>query len=147
MKKITIIGLSVAILIACGLLIGHLAKVSKERDEALRQRLAGVWLREEDNLPPVVGGAQSMRCTNIVAADGSFVELSWFSRPHRTNTYQRTGTWLVKNARLIETVKTSTNPVEVTPHSGNARIVRADVGGFTLRWQNSEETTWQRVTQ
>ena len=147
MKKTAVIGLSVAIIIACGLLLGHLAKVSDERDRVFRQRLAGVWLRAEDNLPPVVGGAQSMRCTNIVAADGSFVELSWFSRPHRTNTYQRTGTWLVKNSRLIETVKTSTNPVEVTPHSIAGRIVRADEGGFTLRWQNSEETIWQRVTQ
>ena len=81
--------------------------------------------------------ALSMRCTNTVAADGSFVELSWFRHTDRTNTYQRTGTWLVKDGHLIETVKTSTNPTEVTPHSDAGRIENADTLGFAVRWQHS----------
>ena len=147
MKKLTIIGLLAAIIIACVLLLRYHDKITKERDEAFRERLAGVWLREEDNLPHGVGMPQSMRCTNTVAADGSFVELSWFSHPDRTNIYRRTGTWLVKNGHLIETAKSSTNPTEVTPWTNAARIVRADARGFTLRWQNSEETIWQRIVQ
>ena len=88
-----------------------------------------------------------MRCTNTVAADGSFVEMSWFSHSDRTNTYQRTGTWIVKDGSLIETVKTSTNPTEVTPHSLAGRIVRSDASGFTVRWPNAAETVWRRVTK
>jgi hypothetical protein len=147
MKKLTIIGLLAAVIIACVLLLRYHAKNAKDRDEVFRERLAGVWLREEDNLPRGAGMPQSMRCTNTIAADGSFVELSWFSHPDRTNTYQRTGTWLVENGHLIQTVKSSTNPTEVTPRTNAARFVRADARGFTVRWQNSEETVWQRVIQ
>ncbi len=86
-----------------------------------------------------------MRCTNTVAADGSFVELSWFSHPDRTNTYRATGTWLVKDGRLIETVGSSSNSAEVTPHTGTARIIRSDAGEFVLRWPNSVEQVWQKI--
>src|SRR5690242_1583518 len=121
MRKIAIVGLLAAILVACVLLLRYHAKLSEARDEAFRERLAGVWLRAEDALPRGVGMPLSMRCTNTVAADGSFVELSWFRHSDRTNTYRSTGTWLVKNGRLIETIKSSTNPTEVTPHTGAAR--------------------------
>jgi hypothetical protein len=147
LKKLATIGLLAVIVIACVFLLRYHAKISKDRDEAFRERLAGVWLREELNLPHGVGKPQSMRCTNTVAADGTFLELSWFSHPDRTNTYQRTGTWLVKNGHLIQTVKSSTNPSEVTPWTNAWRIVRADASGFTVRWQNSEETVWQRGIQ
>jgi len=89
---------------------------------------------------------QSMRCTNTFAADGNFVETSWFSHPDRTNTYRRTGSWVVANGHLIQKVKSSTNPTEVTPWTNAGQIVHVDTRGFTLRWQNSEETVWQRVT-
>ena len=136
LKKIAIIGLLVVIVLACLLLYWQHVKIAGF-DEDFRQHLAGVWLRQEAN----------MRCTNTVAADGSFVELSWFSHPNRTNTYQRTGAWLVKNGHLIETIKSSTNPAEVTPHIGTGRIIRSDAGGFVVRWQNSAETAWEKVIQ
>jgi hypothetical protein len=101
------------------------------------QQLAGVWLRQEAD----------MRCTNTVAADGSFIELSWFSHSDRTNTYRRTGTWLIKDGRLIEKITSSTNPTEVTPHQNAAQIIHSDAGEFVVRWQNSVETIWQRVVQ
>src|ERR1035441_1505577 len=145
MKKIAIIGLLAAIIIACVLLLRYHDKITKETDEAFRGRLAGAWFRKEDKLPQGVGMPLSMRCTNTVAADGSFVRLEWFSHSDRTNTYRRTGTWLVKNGHLIETIKSSTNPTEVTPHSDTGRIVRADAGEFTVRWRLDE--TWQRVIQ
>jgi hypothetical protein len=148
MKKIAIIALLAAIVIACVFLLRYHAKISKARDEAFRERLPGVWLRAEDNLSRGVGMALSMRCTNTVAPDGSFVELSWFSHPDRTNTYRRTGTWLVKNGHLIQTVRSSTNPTEVTPWTNALRIVCADARGFTVCWQNSSETVvWQRIIQ
>jgi hypothetical protein len=147
MKKIAIIGLLAAIIIACKLLFQYHAKISKARDEAFRENLAGVWWFEIDNLPHGVYSPKSMRCTNTVAADGSYVELSWFSQSDRTNTYQRTGTWLVKNGHLIQTVKSSTNPSEKTPWTSAGRIVRADARGFTVSWQNSQETAWQKIVQ
>ena len=132
MKKITIIGLLVVIVVACLLLYWQHVKIARFESD-FRQQLTGVWLRQETD----------MRCTNTIAADGSFVELSWFRHPDRTNTYQRTGTWIVKDGHLIETIKSSTNPTEVTPHSDTGRIVRADAGEFTVRWKLDE--TWQRI--
>jgi len=136
MKKLTIIGLLIIIVAAFGLLQWRHVKIA-EFDTAFRQNLGGIWLREEDN----------MRCTNAVAADGSFVELSWFSHSDRTNTYRRTGRWIVKNEHLIETIKTSTNPSEITPHTGNPRIISADASAFILRWPNSTNQVWQKISQ
>jgi hypothetical protein len=135
MKKLTIIGLLVVVVAVCLLLHWQHVKSVARFDSSFGQQLAGVWLRQEAD----------MRCTNTVAADGSFVELLWFRHTDRTNTYQRTGTWLVKDAHLVETIKSSTNPTEVTPHSDTGRIVRADAGEFTVRWKLDE--TWQRIVQ
>jgi hypothetical protein len=136
MKKLTVIGLLGVIVVTCWLLHWRHVKISA-LDGDFRQHLAGVWLRQEAN----------MRCTSTIAADGSFVELSWFSHPDRTNTYQRTGIWLVKNGHLIEMIRGSTNPAEVTPHTGTARIIHSDAGEFVVRWQNSVETVWQKVVK
>jgi hypothetical protein len=136
MKKLAIFGLLVVIVFAWLLLHWQQVKISRF-DKSFRQSLPGVWLRQETN----------MRCTKTVAADGSFVELSWFSHPDRTNTYQRTGTWLVSNGNLVETIKNSTNPTEATPHTGTARIIHSDAREFVVRWPNSVETVWQRVIQ
>jgi hypothetical protein len=135
MKKITIIGLLVVIVAVCLLLYRQHVESVARFDSEFRQQLAGVWLRQEAD----------MRCTNTVAADGSFIELSWFSHPDRTNTYQRTGTWLVEDGHLIETIKSSTNPSEVATHTGTARIIRSDTSEFVVRWPNSIETTWQKI--
>jgi hypothetical protein len=134
MRKLAIIGFLAITVAACLLL--HWRQVrSAGFDSDFRQHLTGVWLRQEAN----------MRCTNTVTADGSFVERSWFSHPDRTNTYQRTGTWLINKEHLIETVKSSTNPVEVTPHTNTGQIIRSDAGEFVVRWPNSVETIWQKI--
>jgi hypothetical protein len=135
MKKLTIIGLLVVVVAVCLLLHWQHVQSVARFDSDFRQQLAGVWLRQEAD----------MRCTNTVAADGSFIELSWFSHPDRTNTYQATGTWLVKDGYLIETVKSSSNQSEVTPHTGAAQIIRSDAGEFVVRWPNSVETIWQKI--
>jgi hypothetical protein len=145
MKKLTIIGLLVVVVAVCLLLHRQHVESVARFDSHFRQQLAGVWLRAEDNLPQGAWKPLSMRCTNTVAADGSYVELSWFSHPDRTNTYRATGTWLVKDGYLIETVKSSSNPTEVTPHTGAARIIRSDAGEFIVRWPNSVEQRWQKI--
>jgi hypothetical protein len=134
MKKTAVGGLLIVITLASVLLYWQQVRIAKF-DRDFHRQLAGTWMRRENG----------MGCINIVAADGSFVEQSWFIHPNRTNIYQRTGSWLVKSGCLIETIKTSTNPTEVTPHTGAARIVCADANGFTMRWQNATETVWQRL--
>jgi len=134
LKKITITTFFVVVALACALLYWRHVQMGKF-DDGFRQHLPGVWLRQEPD----------MRCTNTVAADGSFVELSWFSHPDRTNTYRRTGTWFVKDGSLNEIVKTSTNPVETTPHTGDGWIVHADAREFTVRWSNGHKTVWQKM--
>jgi hypothetical protein len=148
MKKLTIIGLLVVLVAACVLLYWRHVKIVRF-DSDFRQNLAGTWVREVDNIPRRVGFAQSTIWTNIVAPDGSYICLSWFMHPDRTNTYRQTGTWLVRNGHLIQTIKTSTNPTEVTPWTNDVgRIVRADARGFIVRWQGStNEAVWQRVIQ
>ncbi|HEY5232252.1 MAG TPA: hypothetical protein VIK59_03370 [Verrucomicrobiae bacterium] len=144
MKKLIIVGLLIIIVAACMLLHWQHVKTS-ELDTAFLKYLPGTWMREENNLPRGVGMPLSMRRTNIVAADGSFVELTWFSHTDRTNTYERTGTWIIKNGHLIETLKTSTNPTEKTPWTDTGRIVRSDAGKFTVHWKLDE--TWQKIVQ
>jgi hypothetical protein len=148
MKKIAIAGLLVLLVVASVLLHWQHVKIVKF-DRDFRQSLPGTWLMEVDNpLPRKVGMAQSVRWTNIYAPDGSFMCLSWFRHTERTNTYQQTGTWVVKNGHLIETIKTSTNPTEVTPHSLAGRIIRADASVFIVRWPGStNEGVWQKVNQ
>jgi hypothetical protein len=147
MKKLTIIGLLAAIIIACVFLLRYHAKISKDRDEAFRERLAGVWLRELDNLPPRVGGPQSMRCTNTVAPDGSFTCQQWLSHPDRTNTYQDTGTWHIKDGNLIETVTRDSNEAAVVPRSHSGQIVFVNTNEFVVFWPaDKRKSVWQRIS-
>ena len=135
MKKLTIIGLSVVIVVACVLLHWQHVKISRF-DRDFRQSLAGTWSTE----------VEIMRKTNVVMHDGSFTSQLIFIRPDRTNTYQQTGTWLVKDGHLIETVKSNTNPTAVTPWTHVGRIIRADASEFTVRWQGSpDERVWHKV--
>ena len=147
MKKLTLIGLLAAIIITCALLLRYYAGISKDTDAAFQERLAGVWLREEDNLPHGVGMPLSMRCTNIVAADGSFVELSWFSHPDRTNTYQNTGTWRIKDGNFIETVTKDSNKIAIVPRTGSGQIVFTKTNEFIIYWPGTTNTqVWQKIS-
>lgn len=147
MKTFAIIALSVVIIIAGGLVLRNHARISGARDEDSRERLAGVWLREEDNLPRGVGMPLSMRCTNTVAPDGSFECQSWFSHPDRTNTYQDTGTWHIQDGNLIETVTKDSNQAAVVPRSCDGRIVFEKPNEFVIYWQGSTNTqVWQKIS-
>ena len=137
MKKLTIIGLLVVIVVACLLLHWQRVKISRF-DSDFRQGLAGTWSSELDN----------MRLTNVIMPDGSFTIQAIFRHSTRTNTYQETGTWLVKDGKMIETVKSDTNPTARTPRSITGRIIRADAREFAVRWGISPDVwVWQKVIQ
>lgn len=147
MKKLMIIGLLAAVIIACVLLPRCYASPSKDGDEVLQERLAGVWLRDEENLPSGVGMPLSLRCTNTVAADGSFVELAWLSHPDRTNTYQDTGTWRIKDGNWIETVTKDSNKAAIVPRVSIGHIVFLKTNEFIISWQGTTNTqTWQKIS-
>jgi hypothetical protein len=137
MKKLTIIGLLVVIVVACLLLHWQHVKTS-EFDRDFRQSLSGTWSSELDN----------MRLTNIVMPDGSFASHLIFIHPGRTNTYQETGSWLVKDGKMIETVKSDTNPTALAPRTITGRIIRADAREFAVRWGISPDVwVWQKIIQ
>jgi hypothetical protein len=137
MKKLAIIGLPVVIVVAYVLLHWQHVKISRF-DRDFRQNLAGTWSTE----------VEIMRKTNVVKPEGSFISQLIFIHPERTNTYQQTGTWLVKDGHLIETVESDTNPTAVTPWTRVGRIIRADASEFVVRWQGSpDELLWHKVIQ
>jgi hypothetical protein len=101
------------------------------------QKLAGVWLRQLDN----------MRCTNIVATDGSFTCQSWFSHPERTNTYQMKGTWQIKDDSFTESVTNDSNKAAVVPRSHSGQIVFVNTNEFVVFWPaNKSRSVWQRIS-
>ena len=131
-----IIGLSVVIVVACVLLVWQHVKISRF-DRDFRQSLAGTWSRELEN----------MRCTNIVAPDGSFTEQSTFSHPDRTNTYQMAGTWHIKDGNLIEAVTSDSNKSALVPRTHSGKIIVVNSNEFIMAWQGStNKTVWQRVS-
>lgn len=147
MKTLATAGLLAAVILAGALLFRHHAKVSQDRDAALQVRLAGVWLRAEDNLPRGTFMPLSLRCTNTVAADGSFVCQSCFLHSDRTNTYRDAGTWRVQDGNLTETVTNDSNPSAVTPRSSSGRIDFAQANEFVIYWHGNTNTqTWRRIS-
>jgi hypothetical protein len=136
MKKLTIIGLSVVIVVVCVVLLWRHVKISRF-DRDFSQKLARVWSWELEN----------MRCTNIVTPNGCFTCLSWFSHPDRTNTYQMAGTWHIKDGSLIETVTSDSNKAARVPRTHSGQIVRVDASEFVVAWHGStNKSVWQRVS-
>lgn len=137
MKKLTTIGVAVVLVVACLLLFWRHVRISGF-DRDFRRNLAGTWSAKLDN----------MRLTNIVMSGGSFTSHLIFIHPGRTNTYQETGTWLVEDGKMIETVNSDTNPSSVSPRAHAGRIIRSNTSEFTVQWQGSPDTwVWQKVIQ
>src|SRR5882762_8821174 len=76
------------------------------------QKLAGVWSWQLEN----------MRCTNVVAPDGSFTGQAVFIHPRHTNTYQMAGTWQIKDGRFIESITKDGNKTAPVPRSHSGQI-------------------------
>ena len=137
MKKLVIIGLVALIAVTCLLLHWQHVKIAR-MDRDIGQNLAGTWSSELD----------IMTLTNVVMPDGSFTSQLIFVHPQRTNTYQESGSWLVKDGKMIETVTHDTNPTALTPRTHVGRILNADAGGFTVQWQGSPDRwVWHKVAQ
>lgn len=137
MKKLGIIGLIVVIAVTCLLLHWQHAKIAK-MDSDIGQNIAGTWSSQLD----------VMTLTNVVMADGSFTSKLIFVHPQQTNTYQESGSWVVKDGKMIETVTRDTNPTALTPRTRVGRILGADASGFTVQWQGSpDEWIWHKVVQ
>jgi uncharacterized protein YxeA len=136
MKKITFIGLSVVLIVACAFLLWRHAKISRDRD--FSQKLAGVWSWELYN----------QRCTNVVAADGSFTAQEIFNHSKSTDTYQMAGTWHIKDGSLIWTFTSDSNRKAKVPRTHSGHIVRVDSSEFAVVWETSKnESIWQRVSK
>jgi hypothetical protein len=135
MKKLTIILLSVVLVAVCVVLLWRHAKISRNRD--FSQRLAGAWSWELYNI----------RCTNIVAPDGSFTAQTIFSHPKSTNTYQMSGAWHIQDGSLIETVTSDSNKRARVPRTHSGKIARIDASELVVVWQGDTNTSvWKRVT-
>src|SRR5665213_1685083 len=111
MKRLTIIGLSVVIVVVFILLFWQHAKPS--RDRKFSQNLAGVWSWE----------IYSLHGIRNFAADGSFTEQTVFKG---TDTNQTVGTWYVKDGRVIVTVTSDSNKKAQVPRTISEQIVRID---------------------
>jgi hypothetical protein len=112
MKKYSIIGFAIALLIAVTLLSLHHYK--RPNDVELRQRVVGSWIGPSDNLELTI------------SSDGSYV--SKFTRKRMDYDYE--GTWKIKDGFLITTLtaNNSTN-AKHTMHVGSvesSRIVHVD---------------------
>jgi hypothetical protein len=137
MKKFIIIVTPVVILILCVFLLRQHVKISGDRNDGdFRQGLTGAWSCEFFNI----------RCTNVVAPDGSFTSQLMFSHPGHTNTYKMAGTWHIKDGCLIETVTNDSNVTAPVPRTRNGQIARASTSEFVVVWQGTtNEWVWQRV--
>jgi hypothetical protein len=136
MKKLPMIGSSVAILAACCLPLWWHIHISRF-DTTFLQNLAGTWSSNLDN----------MRFTNAVSHGGGFICQLIFIHHARTNSYQEIGSWVVTDGKLIETVISDTNPTALTPRSRVGRIIHADAREFTVNWHGSPDFwVWQKIT-
>ena len=127
MKKLAIIGLSVAVVVACILLFWQHAKISKDRD--FSQKLAGAWSWEWANI----------RGTSDLAADGTFsYGFGKKSDPH--------GTWLVKAGVLVMTFTNSygagNQGASVVGDVKRLKIIHLDAHRF--KYVAGSTNTWTR---
>jgi hypothetical protein len=113
MKKLTIIGLSVVVVVACILLLWQHAKTSRDRN--ISQKLAGAWSWEFANI----------RVTTDFATDGSLTsqEQDVFNYSKSTNTYQTAGTWYIKVARLSRLLQVTATKRREFPERAAGRLL------------------------
>ena len=130
MKKLAIIGLSVAIVVACILLFWQHAKISKDRD--FSQKLAGAWSWEWANI----------RETCDFAADGSFS----YGLGKKSPPVAVQGTWLVKAGVLVMTFTNSygagNQGASVTGDVKRLKIIHLDAHRF--KYVAGSTNTWTR---
>jgi hypothetical protein len=133
MKRFTIIGLFIILIILCVLLFWRHAKLTRDQD--MQSRLTGTWTLELLDI---------LRDTNTVASDGSF----HLQEATGTNLFQVTGTWRIKNGDLVDTTTSNTARIGVRlPHTDIHHIVRLDDSELVALWYSTNEATWKKVAK
>ena len=120
MKKLAVIGLSIIVAIAFGLLFWFHTKVSRDRN--FRQKLAGAWSWQFVNI----------RETYNYSTDGSFTAQEVFTHSKSTNIYQMAGTWQIKDGKIIQTVTNDSHKKTRVPRISSAQIVQLDTHKYIV---------------
>src|SRR5258705_8096022 len=102
MKKLTMMGLSVVVVVVLIFLFWQHAKTARDRKSS--QNLAGTWSWE----------IYSLHGTRNFATDGRFAEQTVFKG---TNASQTAGTWHVKDGRVIVSVTNDSNKKARVPRT------------------------------
>jgi hypothetical protein len=118
MKKITIIGFTLGLLVVASLLFWHHTK--HPSDATIRRTLPGTWV------------AQGGSSTCIRDADGHFV-----AQLAGRHTGRMEGTWQIQDGFLIDSITNSTLTTHV-PYTIRAQILRMD--GHELAVQDDAKT-------
>ena len=133
MKKFAIIGLVVAVIILCVLLLWRHDKQARDHD--LQSRLTGTWTFEFMDM---------LWVTNTVDSDGSYHS----DEATGTNLFHVAGTWRIKDGDLYETVTSNTAKIGVRlPHTDIHRIVSLDSNELVAFWYTTNTATWKRATK
>lgn len=131
MKKLTISGLVIAVVVLCILLFWRHTKLAQDRE--LQSRLTGTWTFEFMDM---------LWVTNAVASDGSFA----MQEATGTNLFHITGTWRIKGGDLHETVTSNTAKIGLRlPHTEIHRIVRLDTNELAAFWYTTNIATWKKT--
>jgi hypothetical protein len=133
MKRFTIVGLFIALIILCGLLFWRHTKSARDQD--IQNRLTGTWTFEFMDM---------LWVTNTVASDGSFTS----QEATGTNLFHVAGTWHVKDGDLVETVTSNTAKIGVRlPHTDIHHIVSLDDSELVAFWYKTTEATWKKAAK
>ena len=138
MRKFTIIGFFVALVVASGLLGQHF---NHSRDARLGRQIAGTWTKNVTSNRMTFSWTNPAIFTRTISSDGTFSE----SLGHRSVLVTYQGTWLVKNGGLVMTVTNAqgTGNHAAGPVGGvdRCQIIQVDdhqfiseTGGHTNTW-------------
>ena len=101
----------------------------------MQSKLTGTWALNLYNM---------LQDTNTVASDGSF----HLQEATGTNISQVTGTWLIKDGDLVETITSNTDRAHVRlPHTEIHHIVRLDTDELVECEYSTNEVTWKKIIQ
>ena len=126
MKKAALIGLLIVVAALIALLLWRQTKISRDRN--FSRKLAGTWLWSYANI------RESLTYT----ADSRFSSQEIDSHRQRTNTYQRAGTWFIKDGRIITTYTNDSNTRARVPRTATGQIVRIDAQEFIVSYDTNK---------
>ena len=99
-------------------------------DAQVRQSLPGTWTWERDNI----------RCTNTIAADGTFDYQLVYLYAEGAQKHQVDGAWQVKDGVLIETITNDSNMQHRVPRTNSAQITILDAHELSVAYLHFTNT-------